>query len=84
MTQQEWLLAETRSVDDQAEWLDDATVLYALPEPRGRSAAMHTWAVPASGGGEPRVFAAHAYSPVVIRSALVVNRLPFVPTNLPK
>ena len=84
MTQQEWLLAETRSVDDQAEWLDDATVLYALPEPRGRSAAMHTWAVPASGGGEPHVFAAHAYSPVVIRSALVVNRLPFVPTNMPK
>ena len=35
-TQQEWLLAEPRSVDDQAEWLDDTTVLYALPERRAR------------------------------------------------
>jgi hypothetical protein len=83
-TQQEWLLAETRNVDDQAEWLDDTTVLYALPERRARSAAMHTWAVPADGRGEPHVFATHAYSPVVIRSALAVNRLPFVPTILPQ
>ena len=26
-------LAELRSVDDQAEWLDDSTVLYAIPDP---------------------------------------------------
>jgi hypothetical protein len=66
-TQQEWLLAETRSIDDQAEWLNDGTVLYALPDHTSRSAAMHTWAVPADGGGEPYLFAAHAYSPVVAR-----------------
>ena len=66
-TEQEWLLAETRSVDDQAEWLDDTTVLYTLPDRTARSAAMHTWAVPADGGGKPRLLAAHAYSPVVVR-----------------
>lgn len=27
----EWPLAETRSVDDQVVWLDDATILYAMP-----------------------------------------------------
>jgi hypothetical protein len=83
-TQREWLLAETRSVDDQAEWLDDATLLYALPERRAQAAAMHTWAVPADGSGKPHMFAAHAYSPVVIRPSLAVNRLPFVPTILPQ
>jgi hypothetical protein len=65
-TQQEWLLAETRSIDDQAEWLDDASVLYALPDQTARSAVMNTWVVPADGSGEPRLFVAHAYSPVVI------------------
>jgi hypothetical protein len=65
-TQQEWLLAERRGIDDQAEWLDDASVLYALPDQTARSAVMNTWAVPADGGGEPRLFVSHAYSPVVI------------------
>jgi hypothetical protein len=83
-TQREWLLAETRSVDDQAEWLDDATLLYALPERRAQAAAMNTWAVPADGSGEPHMFAPHAYSPVVIRPSLAVIRLPFVPTILPQ
>jgi hypothetical protein len=67
VTQQEWLLAETRSVDDQAEWLDDTTVLYALSDRPIRSATMHIWAVPADGGGEPRLLVAHADSAVVVR-----------------
>jgi WD40-like Beta Propeller Repeat len=66
-TKQEWLLAETRSIDDQAEWLDDASVLYAVPDQTSRSAAMHTWEVPADGSGAPRLFAAQGYSPVVVR-----------------
>jgi hypothetical protein len=66
-SQQEWLVAESRSVDDQAEWLDDTTLLYALPEATARTAAMHTWAVPADGTGQPRLLATHAYSPVVVR-----------------
>ena len=38
-------LAETRSVDDQAEWLDDDTVLYGLD---GAVAV-----IPADGSGQP-------------------------------
>ncbi len=51
-------LAETRNVDDQAEWLDDGTVLYGLES--------DTWAVPADGTGEPRLFARRADSLDVI------------------
>ncbi len=59
-------LAETRSVDDQAEWLDDSTVLYALPRSTSGTPADDTWAVPADGSGSPRVFVAGAYSTVVV------------------
>ena len=75
-TEQEWLLAEPHSIDDQAEWLDDATVLYALPETTGRSAAVHTWAVPADGGGKPRLLATYAYSPAVVRPLQSQHPLP--------
>jgi hypothetical protein len=51
-------LAETRTVDDQAEWLDDGTVLYRVDS--------DTWAVPADGTGSPRLFAARADSLVVV------------------
>src|SRR5581483_5487407 len=51
-------LAETRSVDDQAEWLGNGTVLYSV--------GSDTWAVPADGRGAPRLFAAGADSPVVL------------------
>ena len=54
-------LAETRSVDDQAEWLDDKTVLY------GRDEAV--WAVPADGSGTPRRLLGFADSPAVVRAA---------------
>ena len=50
-------LAETRSVDDQPEWLNDEEVLY------GREAAV--WVVPASGGGKPRLLIPDALSPAV-------------------
>jgi hypothetical protein len=51
-------LAETRNVDDQAEWLDDGTVLYGLES--------DTWAVLADGTGTPRLFASRADSLVVL------------------
>jgi hypothetical protein len=50
-------LAETRSVDDQALWQDDHTVLYGLDNA--------VWAVPADGSGAPRKLAADAASPAV-------------------
>ncbi|GAA4870112.1 hypothetical protein [Kitasatospora terrestris] len=53
--------AETRSVDDQAAWLDDGTLAYALPH-RGRAGA-DVWTVPADGSGTPRLLAADAESP---------------------
>ncbi|MEU8820384.1 hypothetical protein [Actinoplanes sp. NPDC048796] len=67
-TGQETVLAETRSVDDQAEWLDDGTVLYGLPRTNDSGAATSdVWAVPADGSGKPRVLVQDAWSPAVIR-----------------
>jgi hypothetical protein len=54
-------LAETQSVDDQVEWLDDTHVLYW----RGDD----VWEVPADGSGTPKRFLVDASSPVVIRPA---------------
>jgi len=69
-TMQAHPLAETRDVDDQAAWLDNSTVAYGLAEGAGGSAgstsglsamsagasiATDTWAVPADGGGHPRL-----------------------------
>ena len=51
-------LAETRNVDDQAEWPDNGTVLYSVES--------DTYAVPADGSGMPRLFAHRADSPVVL------------------
>ncbi|MFK8911266.1 TolB family protein [Streptomyces sp. YS-3] len=58
-------LAEPHSVDDQAAWLDDATVGYALPGRGGR--ASDIWSVPADGTGGPRLLAAGGSSPVAVR-----------------
>jgi hypothetical protein len=66
-TMQEKPLAETRSVDDQAEWLDNNTVLYSLPAPEAGSTAINTWAVPADGSGKPRLLIPNAYSAVPLR-----------------
>jgi hypothetical protein len=58
-------LAETRSVDDQVEWLDNSTVLYALPRGSSGADATDTYAVPADGSGTPKVFVRGAWSPSV-------------------
>ena len=58
-TMRETPLAETHSVDDQAEWLDDGRVLY---ERDGQ-----VWVVPADGSGSPRPYAAGADSPAAVR-----------------
>ena len=58
-TMTETPLAETRSVDDQVEWLDGRRLLYGL---RG-----NLWIVPADGTGKPRLFVADALSPAVVR-----------------
>jgi hypothetical protein len=65
---QETTVAESRSVDDQVEWLDDNTILYALPSGLQKArAAMDVWAVPADGTGSPRLLVENADSPAVVR-----------------
>ena len=56
-------LAETRSVDDQAAWLGNNTVMYALR--RGTRAA-DVWSVPADGTGRPAVLIPNAESPAAL------------------
>jgi hypothetical protein len=66
-TGKETMLAETHSVDDQAEWLDDTTVLYGLPRAGTGTASSDIWRVPADGSGKPEVLVADAWSPTVVR-----------------
>ncbi|BFV55192.1 PD40 domain-containing protein [Kitasatospora sp. CMC57] len=63
-TMTEQPLAESRSVDDQAAWLDDSTVAYALPNADGRTTDL--WSVPANGAGTPRLAVPGASSPVAV------------------
>ncbi|MET9295634.1 hypothetical protein [Streptomyces sp. NPDC003077] len=58
-------LAERRSVDDQAAWLDDHTLAYALPGDDGR--ASDIWTVPADGGGAPALRVPGGSSPAPVR-----------------
>ncbi|MDT5036892.1 MAG: hypothetical protein QOE03_2077 [Micromonosporaceae bacterium] len=66
-TGSETVLAEARSVDDQVEWLDNTTIVYGLPRAAPTGATSDVWAVPADGGGVPRVLVHDAWSPAVIR-----------------
>lgn len=59
-TMTETPLAESRSIDDQVEWLDDHHVLYEI--------APDLWTVPADGTGEPRRFMRSAMSPAVLHT----------------
>jgi uncharacterized repeat protein (TIGR01451 family) len=64
-TGQETPLAETRSVDDQLEWLDDRTLLYGSPD-----SAHAVFSVPADGTGAPHRFLDQALSPAVLHTPL--------------
>ena len=67
-TMEETALAETESVDDQVEWLDDQRILYEKIDydpPKWVS----VFVVPADGSGKPEVFLPNAASPVVVREA---------------
>jgi len=60
-TMKETPLAESRSVDDQAAWLDARTVMYAVPHDDDPGSDI--WTVPADGSGAPRLLAADGSSP---------------------
>lgn len=55
---------ETRSVDDQVEWLDNQTVMYHLT---GSGSAADLWAMSVDGASAPRLLLRDAYSPAVVR-----------------
>jgi len=59
------IAAETRSIDDQIEWLDDRQILYGVPRPS--SAITDVWVAPIEGSGPARVFLPQAESPIVVR-----------------
>jgi hypothetical protein len=62
------LTAETRSVDDQVEWLDDDRILYALPdEDTQPTPVTNTWVLPVDGSATPQVFVPQAYSPAAVQ-----------------
>lgn len=61
-------LAEARNIDDQVEWLDDATVLYTVPS--SDPAVTDVWSTPSDGSGAPRLVRAGAASPAVLRAGV--------------
>ncbi|GIT79662.1 TolB-like translocation protein; signal peptide [Leifsonia sp. LS1] len=54
------------NVDDQAEWLDDATLLYGLADP-AKPGDSNVYSIPIDGQHGPTLFLAHAWSPSVVR-----------------
>jgi len=60
------LAAESRSIDDQIEWLDNDRVLYGAYR-SSQSAVLDVWVAPVEGADPARVFLAGAESPAVVR-----------------
>jgi len=58
--------AETRSVDDQLEWLDETHVLYGMRR-SSQSALSDVWVAPIEGRDTARVFIAEGESPIVVK-----------------
>jgi hypothetical protein len=62
------LSTETRSVDDQVEWLGEREIAYALPDDTIRGyAGTSSWALSIDGESQPRLLARLAYSPTYVR-----------------
>lgn len=55
---------ESRSVDDQVEWLDNQTVMYHLT---GIGSAADLWTLSVDGSSPPKLLLREAYSPAVVR-----------------
>lgn len=59
--------SESRSIDDQVEWLDSDTILYAAPDDERGLGGTSVWAVAIAGSG-PQKWLPGAFSPSIIRS----------------
>lgn len=62
----ETLIPSTKGLDDQVEWLDDDTLLYALPR-EGQAGTTDVYAVGITADAQPRVLIPGAWSPSVVR-----------------
>jgi hypothetical protein len=62
------IAGETRSVDDQIEWLDDTHVLYGVPR-QSQPAVRDVWVADVNGNAAARIFLPEAESPIVVRTA---------------
>lgn len=58
--------AETRNVDDQAEWLDNERVAYMIPTDAQTGGGSDIWAVSASGQSQPALLVRKGHSPTVL------------------
>ncbi|WP_237330169.1 hypothetical protein [Streptomyces sp. BA2] len=59
--------AESRSVDDQAAWLDDDTLAYALPGAEGAEGRKQDiWTTRADGMGSPNLLVRGGTSPAAV------------------
>lgn len=61
-------LGETRSVDDQVEWVDNDSIIYALPDD-GTTAQRTTqlWTLDLTPGSQPQRYLVNAESPAVVQ-----------------
>jgi len=77
-TMSEWpITGETRSIDDQVEWLDEGHVLYQFMEDRGLpEVAVNVWMSPIArdANDAPRLFIHGASSPAVVRPPVAASR----------
>jgi hypothetical protein len=60
-------LGETRSVDDQAEWLDDQSIAYTLAGPVGLGGG-EIWTLSIGSPAPPRLLVRGAHSPVAVHA----------------
>ena len=63
-TLKETPLADTRSIDDQAAWLNNDTVMYQVPQ--AHAGGFDIWEVPADGSGTPKLIIPDGYSPTAV------------------
>lgn len=65
-SEKETVLPLDGNVDDQAEWLDDRTVLFGLPV-AGTDGDFNVYSAPADGSAAETLLIEHAWSPAVVR-----------------
>jgi hypothetical protein len=79
----EAVLAESRSIDDQVEWLDASRILYSLPSETVGSGSANVWVASADGSGTPQIFIRDATSPSVVRQQPLTSAVPSVADRAP-